>query len=367
MAEFAPTPGITEALRGTFSAPIDTTNPKGKPVTKRYRTQGSGQWHIPHVGELGTAAGIMHHSLLTDRYAVTHSSGFLVAHRRGLITIPDGYTPPNPQAIADADVVYHGGRIAGEEARQNPETVDWLLGSEEGARRRSISYEALSLEFIEGKIPPDAFAIASAKGRSPNVDPDVYKSYSYLISNWADHRSTSEWQPLAPRMAVFLRTNYFDPSQVTEDLEAALLSTVSDIVDRQRQHRLEDTAPVSFAEAEDSILGLGAKETAARGGNRGLIIEYLLRDPITEAELKLAGTNPDAPVPMPAWEKQLRRDYVASAAGEFMPLIAGSTEVEIDAALPKTEWWSQIAREIYNAHPERRTPQIPVYPAPATT
>lgn len=365
MAELAPTPGITEALRGTFSEPITTIDSTGNSVTQRFRLQGSGQWHIPHVGELKKAAGIMHHSLLTDRYGFTFANGLLVAHQRGLITISERNLP-NPQAIRDADIVYHAGRIAGEEARDNPEIVDRLLGAEEGARRRGISYEALSLEFIEGKVPPDPFAIASAKGRSPDVDPDMYESYSYLLSNYADHTTTNRRRRLAPRMATFLQGNYFDKTQVTDELKEALLVRVTDIVNRQRNHGLYGTPPVSFAEAEDALMDLGAKETPDRGGEREYIVEYLLRDPLTEATLIKAEIKPNKKISIPLWERQLRREYVASATNEFVPMIGGSIQAENDTNFPTDTWWGQIAREIYNAHPERRTPQIQVYPGPAS-
>src|SRR4051794_29865970 len=78
--EFSPTPGLTDALKGTFSEPIQTTSPKGESVTVRLSKEGSGQWGIPFLQTNKERAGINHHSLLSARYSLHLAGQLLEAH-----------------------------------------------------------------------------------------------------------------------------------------------------------------------------------------------------------------------------------------------------------------------------------------------
>lgn len=331
LKDLSPNPDVVNALRGTISEPLQTISRKpgsnDQVVTVRIALEGPGMFGLTDWEDNKEWSGIFNHCILSARYATYFAEG----------TAQAGYSV-SPQVILDGMIISHPGRRQWEEAI-------WYPGIAPNAEvKRAITNETLGLSLIQGKIPEEIFRLVSSLAFSEEfpVDPQVYESWEHRLSILADHRSSDRYLPLHIRMGDFIWGNFFDRERTKPEIKEQVHSSLNELFKRQKNYRLGMMGgkEVVADEAVEIIQSLGASANSARSTLR-LQLENLLEDVATEAELIKVGVDPnevnDETVPMPAWEDQLRLQYVEAARDSM----------KFDMDFPLTTWWGQYARKLF--------------------
>lgn len=308
-SEIKPDPRILEVLKGKISDPIETISYKpgseGQHVTVRLAKEGPGHIGLTDWKDNKEWSGIFfEHVLLTARYDM----------HLGLQLLQAGHNI-HLQRNLNAMIVSHPGR------RQSDEAWWYRDAVTDGEEKRRISNETLGLRLIQGKVPQDAFELVVAlahnlEGFTP--DPELLKSWDYKLAVYVDHRTAQSYLPLNTRMGDFLLGNFFDRSAVTPELKDRVYDTMKVLIQRQKDFRMgKDAAQeITIDDADGIAHMLGAKPNSERLARKDLM-KLILQDAETEADLTLAGIDPDAinedTAPMPKWEHEIRKAYVDAA------------------------------------------------------
>lgn len=263
-------------------------------------------------------------------------------------------------------IVSHLGRRQWDEAIWYPEAAP------DAQAKRAMTNETLGLHLIQGKVPDNIFQFVAALGLSDEfpVGEEVYSSWEYRLSIIADHRTSDRYLPLHIRMGDFIWVNFFNKNQVEPATRGQVHNSLSEFFQRQRNYHLGVTGgrDVTVDEIAEEMQNLGASPTSARS-TLSLQLENLLKDVGTEAELIMAGIDPDEvneeTVPMPKWEEDLRRQYVTAAEESIVGrihywqgLISQDWLTDMgmnvprfreyrDLEFPDNTWWGQSARGIF--------------------
>ena len=352
-SELSINPEIIDALRGSISYPTETISHKpgldfGKTVQVRLATEGPGMFGLTDMRDNREWSGIINHTLTTGLYAVHFAEELIRA----------GYAVDR-QAILDGMIVSHAGRRQWDEAGWYPEGVSQLVGENEQKRRRGLSNETLGMQLIQGKVPDNAFKLVVALGHNVegfSVDPAIYKSLDFLLTIYADHRTTQKYEPLNTRMGDLLLGNFFSTDQITPKKKMEVYTEFGKLIERQKAHHLgrPGVEEVSLDAAEQLAERLGASLTSVRVTSRREFMRLLLQDADTEALLIQSGIDPnkvdDTEVPMPRWEHEFRLSYVEAAkediAARMIQLLTAHDESTFIQEFPLTTWWGKYARKI---------------------
>jgi hypothetical protein len=362
--ELTPTPGVVDALRGSISDLVVTRSRKrgeeGQMVTVRLVEEGSGQFGLTDRADNREWSGIFNHSILTARYSVHLAHRLLLAEQEGRIQLEDS-TRPDTQTILDAMVVSHAGRRSWDEANWYPDAVP------DAQARNERSNETQGLQIIEGQVPTDVFQVVAALAHNLTeyeVDPNVLESLTHKISHYVDHRTTQRYQPLHTRMAEFLELNFFDRGTVDAEKREELRNGIKEVIDKRKQYKLgESSEDITLDDADALAEQLGAKAVSPRL-DRKQLMSLILDDADMESMFLTAGINPDdineTTVPMPAWERKIRYDYVNAARDDIVGRLRqlkteastsndqGVTALrQVAEEFPLTTWWGQTAAQIY--------------------
>ena len=349
---------ILEALCGEISEPIETVSNKlgqiGERVTVRVAKAGPAMLGLADAIDNREWSGINNHIWLSARYATHFSQGLKAA----------GYDT-NPDRVLNGMLDSHPGRRQWDEAGWYPQAAP------DAAEKGSISNETLGMRLIQGKIPQDAFELIVALGHNVegfSVDPSIYESWDYKIAIYTDHRTAQNYGLLNERMGDFLLGNFFRREDITLQLREQVYAKLTEIIDRQKE-----TGAVSVEEADRIAEELGASADSARLTRKELM-RLILQDADTEAALTQAGIDTDEvddkTVPMPIWERYLRRLYINDAEEGIYELylqadredtqtalaaIALNQEVRgtnVERAFPRNTWWGSYVMDLAN-NPEK--------------
>lgn len=119
-------------------------------------------------------------------------------------------------------------------------------------------------------------------------------------------------------------------------------------------------------EADATVAKVGANEKSDRLTRKDFM-GLVLQDAKTESLLEENGVNVDtinSTAPMPEWEKELRRKYVASAKDEIIERFETLSQDQLARDFPTDTWWGRTAREIYKEKlPKDNTMQKQIYPS----
>ena len=344
-AELTIDPRVVNALRGEISQPIQTISHRpgseGIQVEVRLAKEGPGLFGLIDWKDNKEWSGITNHVLLSTRYAVYFAQEMAKAGHQ-----------TNPQRILNGGIGSHSGRRQSDEAGWYPEAVA------DAKSKRSISNETLGMQLIQGKVPQDAFDLVVALGHNVegfSVDPAIYDSWDFKIAIYVDHRTAQTYEPLNTRMGDFLLGNFFDRSNVTEQVREAVYETLKKLIEDQKAFRLgkEGAKEVTLDQADQIAESLGAKPDSQRLTRRELM-RLILQDADTEAALIEAGIDPDdvndETVPMPAWENEFRTEYVRAAEDSIVKELSSriQTPDQFDADFSLKTWWGQYARQIFS-------------------
>lgn len=367
MERSRPSGQVLEALKGTISRPIETVSHKlgshqNRGVTVNIVLAGPGLIGLEDASDNREWAGINNHQWLTARYGVYFSR----------LMVEAGYDT-NPNRILNAMLVSHTGRRQWDEADWYPKAVS------DAETKRNISNETLGLRLIQGKVPQGIFDLVAALGHNVegfSVDRSIYTSWDYRIAIYVDHRTAQGWESLHTSLGEFLLANFFDGHQVTPGLRAEVYAQLKELIDRQKLFLLgkEKAEEITIDEADQIAQQLGASADSARLTRRKLM-RLILQDADTEATLIGAGIDTeninDKIVPMPRWERYLRRLFVNDAEKEIFnvyrvavglnELLATLEEVgpkndQVERNFPANTWWGSYVRALFeyqNGNPYR--------------
>lgn len=276
-------PQLINALRGTISEPCETISHKpgteGQVVTVQIALEGLGMFGLSDWKDNKEWSGIFNHCVLSGRYAAYFSARMAKA----------GYET-NPHRIANAmSTVSHTGRRQWDEANWYPDIVP------DAQERKSVSNETLGLRLIHGKVPSDIFELVAALGHNTEefkVNSDVFNSWDYKLAEYTDHRTTQRYESLNTRMGDFLLGYFFDRANVTPEIKEQVYGAILDIIERQKKFRFGALESVSLEEADKIAEELGAESDSKRLKRKELM-RIILQDADTEAELIMAGIDPN--------------------------------------------------------------------------
>lgn len=340
---------ILEVLKGEISGPITTVSNKpgqvGQEVEVNLVKEGSGMLGLEYALDNREWAGINNHIWLTARFA-THFS------RR----LKEAGYETDPQRVLNGMLASHPGRRQWDEAGWYPDVVSDAQG------KRSISNETLGMQLIQGKVPQEDFELVVALGHNVegfSADSSIYDSWDFKVAIYTDHRTAQNYGKLNERMGDFLLGNFFKREEVTPELKEQVYAKVGEIIEKQKE-----TGSVSLEEADKVVEDLGATADSARLSRRDLM-RLIINDADTEAALIKAGIDPDdvseKTVPMPRWEKYLRRLYINDAEEDISRLAEEDLKADFmtSLSLPPGEygekydkdflintWWGSYVREL---------------------
>lgn len=364
-SELSISPEAIDALRGRVSDPTTTTSYKpgpdyNKTVTVRLGIEGPAMYGLTDWKDNKEWSGITNHVLLSARYAVYFAQQMAQA----------GHSV-NPQRVLDGMIVSHAGRRISDEAGWYYKAVDELIGKTERMRRRGLSNESLGMELVQDKVPQHVFDLVVALGHNVErfeVDPAIYNSWDFLISIYADHRTTQRYEALNTRMGDFLLGYFFDKDNITQEKRFEVYATLENLIERQKTFRLGqiNTQEVTIDEADQIAESLGAQPDSPRLSRRELM-RLILQDADTETMLIQAGIDPNSinevSVPVPEWEDDFRMQYVKSASGDIISKLNERHKKLLESIedpntfnkrweeelrnLLGVTWWSIYAEEIW--------------------
>lgn len=329
--ELRPTQSVVDALRGKVSLVSFKRKIPGQaekqPMSALLAVEGPGMIGLKDWKDNRTWSGIFNHSILSARFSL-----YLAEH-----LAKKGFTV-NPQKILDGMIVSHSGRRQWDEAGLYPEAIP------NAKSKRRISNERLGLRLIRDKVPSDVFELVTALGheidaKEFNIDPKIYNSLDYRITEYVDHRTAQKYEPLHTRMGDFMINYFFSIEERTPVLKERVYRLTREIIERRKS-----TQGIEIEEADQAVAILGASVDSDRL-KRINLIKLILQDADTEAFLESEGINPDGlndeTVPMPLWETDLRKEYIRSAKQGIRQAI-DSGELKIDFNNPKN-WWEEFA------------------------
>jgi len=338
--ELAPTQGIVDVLRGTISGPVKTISHKpgqvGQEVEVRLAVDGPGMFGLEDWRDNKEWSGVFNHVAMSARLAdhlaqCLQSSGQMV----------------DRQTLMDSMIASHPGRRQWDEAGWYPDVVAKLVGTEERWLRANMTNEQLGLRLIGNKVPNEVFNLVAALAHGPysNMIPEeVYRSPEYKLAIYADHRTSQKFEPLNTRIGDFLLSNFISPA-LADVVRAKVYEDMNYIISAQRVYSLNGLPGYSLFVADDIAAQNHASESSSRLSRRELMA-LILQDADTEAMLIKAGVDVDSineeTVPIPRWEGNLRKEYVAAATQDLREVWGqGSSD-----RFPQNTWWGQYAAEL---------------------
>lgn len=339
--ELRPTQSVVDVLRGTVSLiPFKRKIPgqdEKQPMSAILAVEGPGMFGLTDWRDNKLWAGIFNHSILSARYSLYLAEQLA----------KKGFTV-NPQRVLDGMIVSHAGRRQWDEAGLYPEAIP------KAKSKRKISNERLGLRLIKGKVPDGVFELVAALGHEIDakefpIDPKIYESLDYSITEYVDHRTAQKYEPLHTRMGDFLLGKFFKKEVIDSDpdLKKRVYEFTSGIIERRKASYLKKSKQgITIEQADQEAEDLGASVDSDRL-TRIDLIRLILHDAETEAFLERKGIDTnliDKLVPMPEWERDLRKVYVGSAKPGIR-LAIDSGGLKIDFNNPK-DWWEEFAIEV---------------------
>lgn len=204
-------------------------------------------------------------------------------------------------------IVSHAGRRQWDEACWYPDAA------KDATFKKSMSNETLGLHLIHGRIYPKAFDLVAALAHNLQdftINPEILGNLDFLISIYADHRTTQKYEPLHTRMGDFLMGNFLNRDEITPTTRDKIYHEIENLITKQKNYRLGKIGgeEISLEAADEIAANLGA-------------------------------------APMPSWETVLRYRYMETASKSI-----SSRSAEIGAFLdedfPSSTWWGQYARKV---------------------
>lgn len=335
-------PKITDVLRGIVSEPITTPSYKGtdngKLVTVRVALENPCMAGLVDWQDNKEWWGINHHCLLCARGAVHYAQ-----------PLSEAGLDINSQNLLDTMRVSHAGRRQWDEAGWYPDAAP------DAAYKKSHSNETLGLRLIHGKVPKRVFELVAALAHNLeefSVNPAVYDSWNYKLAIYVDHRTTNKYEELYTRMSVFLLGNFYTKDQVTPDKKDEVYNAIDELI-RKRQKNFRPGLTGGDGVLTDDVLDLADRTAEKLGASpnsprllRKDLMRLILEDADTESRLIEVGIDPsqlsEDNLPMPDWEDELRRQYVADAADSIYE------HMSMDSDFPPDTLWGHYARRVHD-------------------
>ncbi len=360
--ELSPSPEVFDVLRGKISEPQTVTSfktPEDKAAGGRQVEgvslvqEGAGLWGLTDWRDSKEWSGIQNHTWMMTRAAIHFAQQ---VNERTATNI-------DIQALLDGGLVSHAGRRVWDEA-------GWYKNDAPSAnveeRNQGVINEVTGMRLIRGQVSEGAFNIVVALGHELdrfNVDYAMLDSGEYRIAMWADHRTGQEYDTIANRMGDFLNRNFLESGTQTQESLTGAIEVIQKVVDQRKAMRRGEEVKMGIEEAVRLAKEFGASDGSERLTLR-MFLGLMLTDANTEADLEALGIDTEnfneESIPMPAWERDIREQYVEFAresvfaaiqdrreTGQFEEAVNWTELIRYDKDFPKGNWWTEAAFNLF--------------------